>query len=82
MNTTVTLDADDLAELTTTGSLWFPLGDRRIELHTKPRPTADPLAIRVKSEHLKTLHEHGQIAFRRDWGRIVLTLAPALVVAR
>ena len=82
MNTTVALDADDLTELTNTGTLWFPLGNQRIELHTQPRPDADPLAIQVKPEHLEALHEHGQVAFRRDWGRIVLTLAPALVVAR
>jgi hypothetical protein len=82
LNATIALDADDLHTLAETGTLWFPLGDQTVQLHTRPRPTTDPLAIRVTDAHLDALREHGQVTFRRDWGRIVVTLTPALVISR
>lgn len=68
------LDAADLAELTETGALWFSLGDRRFELHTRPRPTTEPYAIRVTAEHLEALRTTGEIAFRRPWGRLAVSM--------
>jgi hypothetical protein len=82
MNTTTVLDDGDLQELADTGTLWFPLGDRRIELHTEPRPTPDPLAIHVTGDHLDALREHGRVVFRRDWGRVALTLTRVPAVTR
>jgi hypothetical protein len=74
IQSTVFLDAADLADLETTGTLEFSLGDQRFELHTGPRPTADPYAVRVTPEELAALHTTGEVAFRRPWGRLVLSM--------
>jgi hypothetical protein len=75
MNSTVFLDAADLADLETFGVLSFPLGDQQFELHTRPRPDAPPTAIRITPEHLEALRTSGEVAFRRPWGRLVVSMA-------
>lgn len=74
LQSTVILDKRDLAELTRTGRLEFRLGDQDFELHTGPRPSAVPYAIRVTPEHLEALRTTGEIAFRRPWGRLVVAM--------